>query len=180
MRAGYCNGVSPSVLALGKLDLGHRDQDFGAGLQVRRFQQRLLLGRAIGRHHRERVDQRLVRRVLDAVPVGLQIIGLAGNSDSERSNCLRSTCVLALARDEIVGERRIGDAALPVGGRDLQFLLDAEARNAGELQQIAAIAALGDLGDASDAADLEQIRLVLRSGMRRCRAGSCRSGGGAR
>ena len=30
---------------LGELDLGDRDQDLGAGLEVRRLEQRLLLGR---------------------------------------------------------------------------------------------------------------------------------------
>src|SRR5262249_28401875 len=33
---------------LGKLDLGGRDQDLGAGLEIGRFQQRLLLGRPVG------------------------------------------------------------------------------------------------------------------------------------
>jgi hypothetical protein len=33
---------------LGKLDLGGRDKDLGAGLEIGRFQQRLLLGRPIG------------------------------------------------------------------------------------------------------------------------------------
>src|SRR5262249_30710360 len=36
---------------LGQLDFGHRDQDLGAPLEVRRFQHRLLLGRPIRRHH---------------------------------------------------------------------------------------------------------------------------------
>ena len=71
--------------------------------------------------------------------------------------------LLALARDEIVGERRVGDAALAIGGRDAEFFLDAEARDAGELEQIAAVAGFGELGDAADAADLEQLRLVRRA-----------------
>ena len=91
------------------------------------------------------------------------------NAWSASSSDLRSTCVLALARDEIVGERHGRDAALAIGGRDVQLLLDAEARDAGELEQIAAVAALGELGDAADAADLEQERLVLGAGMRRVR-----------
>ena len=110
----YCNGVSPPVVVLGQLDLGHRDQDFGAGLEVGRLQQRLLLGGAVGRHHRQRVDQRLVRRVLDALPIGLEVVGLEERRQRPQQ-ALAIDLVLALAGDEIVGERRIGHAALPVG-----------------------------------------------------------------
>ena len=38
--------------------------------------QRLLFRRAIRRHHRQRVDQSLVRSLLDALPIGLEIVGL--------------------------------------------------------------------------------------------------------
>src|SRR5258708_32446107 len=62
--------------ALGQLELGDRHQDLGARLQVRGLQQSLLLGRPERRHHGERIDQRLVRRVLDAVPVGLAVVRL--------------------------------------------------------------------------------------------------------
>ena len=111
---------------------------------------------------------RLVRRALDALPVGLEIVGLEERRQRFEHR-LAVDLVLALARDEIVGERLVGDAALAIGGRDLELLLDAEARDAGELQQIAAVAGLGELGDAADAADLEQRRLVLGAGMRRIR-----------
>ena len=74
----------------GELHLGHRDQNFGARLQVGCFQQRLLLRRAIGRHHRQRVDQRLVRRAFDAVPVDLEIVGLQEIRET-RSTSPRST-----------------------------------------------------------------------------------------
>ena len=63
-------------LALGEFDLGHCNEDFGAGLQIRRLEHGLLLGRGIRRHHGERIHQRLVGRFLDAVPIGLEIIGL--------------------------------------------------------------------------------------------------------
>ena len=70
--------------------------------------------------------------------------------------------LLALAGDEIVGEGLIGDAALPIGRvATVELLLDAEARDAGELDQVAAVAGLGELGDAADAADLEQIAACL-------------------
>src|SRR6202023_902926 len=62
--------------APGELDLGDGDQDLGAGLEIGRLQHGLLLGRAIGRHHGERIDQRLVGRALDAVPVGLEVVRL--------------------------------------------------------------------------------------------------------
>ncbi len=90
---------------LGELHLGDGDQDFGAGLEVRRLQQRLLLGGAVGRHHRQRVDQRLVGRALDALPVGLEIVGLE-ESGQRFEQRLAVDLVLALAGDEIVGERR--------------------------------------------------------------------------
>ena len=175
----YCNCGSPSVFFLASSISVTRDQDFGAGLQVGRFQQRLLFRRAIGRHHRQRIDQRLVRRLLDAVPVGLQLVGLEEGAQ-RRQQRLAVDRVLALARDEIVGERRVGDAALAIGRRDRQLLLDAEARDAGELEQIAAVAALGELGDAADAADLVERRLVGRTRYGAGRAGSCRSADGRR
>ena len=78
---------------------------------------------AVRRHHRQRVDQRLVRRLVDAVPVGLEIVGLEEVAQ-RREQRLAVDRVLALARDEVVGERRKGDAALPVGGLDRQFVLD--------------------------------------------------------
>src|SRR5215470_11133487 len=59
---------------LGELDLGHRDQHVGAGPEVGRLEQRLLLGCPIWRHHRERVDQRLVGSVLDAIPVRFEVV----------------------------------------------------------------------------------------------------------
>ncbi len=89
------------------------------------------------------------------------------NADSEFQNRLAVDLVLALAGHEIVRERRVGHAALPVAGRDLRLLLDAEARHAGELDQVAAVAGFGELGDAADAADAKQVRPVLGAGMRR-------------
>ena len=115
---------------LGEFDLGDGDQDFGARLQVGRFQQRLLFRRAVGRHHRQRIDQRFIGGLFDTFPVGLEIVGLEkiGQRGEQRVAVDR---ILALARDEIVSERRISDAALPVLCRDLELLFDAEARNTG-------------------------------------------------
>src|SRR5262252_10562009 len=61
---------------LRQLDLGQRDQDLRPRLEVSGLEQRLLLGAAVGRHHGERVDQRLIGRILDTLPVGLEIVGL--------------------------------------------------------------------------------------------------------
>ncbi len=72
----------------------------------------------------------------------------------------------ALARDEIAGERRECHAALAIRGEHVELLLDAKARHAGELHHVAAVAGFGELGDAADAADLEQVGLLLRTGMR--------------
>jgi hypothetical protein len=56
---------------------------------------------------------------------------------------------------------------LAIVGGDFQLFLKAKARNAGQLNEIAAVAGFGELSDPSDAANLEQIRPVLRSGMGR-------------
>src|SRR6202035_3736738 len=61
--------------ALGEVDLVDRHENLGSGLEVWGLEQSLLLGRAIGGHHRQRIDQRLVGRVLDPLPVGLQVVG---------------------------------------------------------------------------------------------------------
>ena len=93
----------PASVLLGELDLGHRDQHLGAGLEIRRLEQCLFLGHAVGRHHGERVDQRLVRGILDALPVGLEIVGL--EKILERlQQALAVDRVLALARREVVAE----------------------------------------------------------------------------
>src|SRR5580693_1021165 len=63
-------------LALGKLDLGDGDQNLGAGFQIRRLQHGLFLGGVVRRHHRQRVHQSFVGRVLDALPIRLEVVGL--------------------------------------------------------------------------------------------------------
>ena len=85
-------------------------------------------------------------------------------SDSALQQALAVDVVLALAGGEIVDEGRVGHAALPVGRRHVELLLDAEADDAGELEEVAAVAGLGELGDAADAADLVEIGLVFGPG----------------
>ncbi len=158
-------GFAPARL-LRKLDFGDRYQDLGAGLEVGCLQQRLFLRRSVWRHHCQRVNQGLVGRILDAVPIRLEIVRL--EEIGERVQQARAVdLILALASGEIVDEWRVGDAALAIERGDVKLLLDAEAGNPGKLQQIPPVAGLGDLGDASDAADFEQVRLVVGPRMRR-------------
>src|SRR5207237_9125695 len=50
----------PAHCLLGELDLGDGHQNLSARLEIGSFEQSLLLGCAVGRHHRERIDQGLV------------------------------------------------------------------------------------------------------------------------
>ena len=50
----------PAHGLLGELDLGDGHQNLSACLEIGSFEQSLLLGCAVGRHHRERIDQGLV------------------------------------------------------------------------------------------------------------------------
>src|SRR5947208_1049701 len=110
---------------LGQLDLRHRNQDFSARLKIGCFQQRLLLRAAIGRHHGERVDERLVGRILDALPIGLEIVGLEkiGKRAQQR---LSIDLLLTLTRGKVANEWRIGHATLTKWGVYFELLLDAE------------------------------------------------------
>src|SRR6202042_2830506 len=99
-------------------------------------------------------------RAFDALPIGLEIVGLEKRRERAQQR-LAVHLVLALARGKIVDERMIAYPALAVGCRDIEFLLDPIARDAGQLNEIAAIATLGELRHAPDTADAEQIRLVL-------------------
>ena len=85
--------------------------------------------------------------------------------DSALSSASRSTASSPL-RAEKSSAKAIVDAALAIRRQHRQLLLDAEARHAGELDQVAPVAGLGELGDAADAADLVEVRLVLRARMR--------------
>src|SRR5262249_44699734 len=128
------------------------DQDLGAGLEIGRFQKRLLLGRSVGGHHRQRADQCLVGRVFDALPVGLEIVGC--EKIRQRPQQARAVdVILAFARREIVDEGGIAHAALSIGRRYGELFVDVKAGNAGELEGVAALAGLGALGDAADADD---------------------------
>src|SRR5262249_60905658 len=103
-------------------------------------------------HDREPVDKSCIGRVFDALPVGLEIVSFEefGQCAQQR---LAVDLFLALAGNEIVDERPITDAALPIERADRQFFLNAKASNAAELDQITAVPALGELGDAAEAAD---------------------------
>ena len=180
-KMNYCNGGSPSVFFLASSISVMATRISRAGLQVGRFQQRLLLGRAVGRHHRQRT---LTSASLEALSISCQSAFRSFafmKSASARSSAWRSTAFSALARDEIVGETARRYAALAVGGFHRQLLVDAEARHAGELDEIAAVAAFGQLSDAADAADLKAAAAAAGPDRARGpRAGSCRSAGGRR
>ena len=171
VRVGIDDGCLPCAslqpltfgILLGEFDLGDGDEQFGASLEIRRLEQGLFLCRAVRRHHRQRIDQGFVRRLVDAFPVGLQLVCLHEGAQ-RRENRLAVDRSFAFARDKIVDERRVGDAALPVFRFYRQFIFDAETRDAGELDQIAAVAALGELRDAAEAADFEKRRLLGGSG----------------
>src|SRR5262249_26948968 len=98
--------------------------------------------------------------VLDPFPIGLEVVRLEEVGERAQQG-LAVDLVLALARGEVVDERLVGDAALPVGRADGKLFLEAKTGDTGELDQITAVAALGELGDAPDAADAEQMRLAL-------------------
>ncbi len=85
---------------------------------------------------------------------------------SALSSASRSTASSPLARHEIVGERVIVHLALAIGRQHRRLAHDAEARDAGQFEQIASVAGLGELGDAAGAADLVEVRLFVRAGMR--------------
>src|SRR5204863_925722 len=106
------------------------------------------------------IDQSLIGRILDTLPIRLELVGLEkiGQGAQQR---FAVDLFLALAGNEIVGERLIVDAALPIQRTDRQFFLDTKAGDPGELDQVAAVAALGELGEAAEAADAKQIWLVL-------------------
>src|ERR1700749_2836922 len=78
--------------------------------------------------------------------------------------------VLALARGEIVHERLIRHLALPVRRLNRQLSLDAKARYAGQLEEIAAVTAFSELGETADAANVKKMRPVfIGARMRRIR-----------
>src|SRR5690349_13291723 len=65
-----------AFVALGQFDVGDGDERLGAALQVGRFQEGLLLARSEGTHHAQRVDERLVGRLLDPAPIHLDVVGI--------------------------------------------------------------------------------------------------------
>src|SRR3979490_2489689 len=131
-----------------------------AMLEAPDLKHRLLFRWAIGRHHRQRVDQRLVRRAFDPFPVDLEIVGFEKISQHLEQRFAVDR-FFALARGEIVDVGEIIHLALPIRGQRGNLLDATEARDTGELQNVAAVAGLGELSDAPDAADAKQRRLVL-------------------
>src|SRR4051812_19574999 len=57
--------------ATSEFDFGECDENFRAGLEIRRFEERLLLAHAEGAHHAKRIPQRLVGSLFDAPPIHL-------------------------------------------------------------------------------------------------------------
>jgi len=154
-----------------EFDLGHGDQDFGAGLEIGRFQQGLFL-RLPKAHHGERVDQRLIGAF--SIPCQSALSLLAFRKPERARNSLRDRLCL---RPCVPRNRRrieVAHAALPVGRRYFQLILDAKARYARELHQIAAVTTFGQLRDASDTAYAIEVGPVFRSRMRRVGLESCR------
>ena len=126
----YCSVVSEPAAAAGQLDLRDRDEHLGARLEIRRLEQRLFLAHAERAHHAQRVDERLVGRLLDALQstcTSRRVDEVAQRLDDAGAVDL----VLAGARREIGGEGLEVDAAAGGYGVDRrQLLLDAEARDA--------------------------------------------------
>ena len=60
----------------GEHDFGDGDKGFGAGFQVGGFEQRLLFGGAIGRHHRQGVDEGDIVGAVDGISIGFYAVGL--------------------------------------------------------------------------------------------------------
>src|ERR1700731_5125233 len=137
---------------LRQLDLGHRNEDLGAGLEIGGLEERLLLGAAVGTHHCECIDQCLIGRALDPIPMALEMVRLEKIGERAQ-HAVAIDGILALARGEIVDERIVAYATLAVRRRGADFLLDTEAGDAGELEEIAAVSGFGELGDSPDTAD---------------------------
>src|SRR5580658_702396 len=62
-----------AAAGLGELELGDGHEDLGARFEIGGLEEGLLLARAEGAHHGKRVDERLVRRLLDALPIDAQL-----------------------------------------------------------------------------------------------------------
>ena len=74
----------------GEFDFGNRNKHIRPAFQVACFEKGLLFLGAARAHHGQRIDQRLVWRVVDAVPVDLEMVGLA-KSRKVRKTPSRST-----------------------------------------------------------------------------------------
>ena len=130
-------------------------------LRSSRLEQRLLLLWAAGAHHRQAVDQRLVRRLLDVAPDDLDLVDL-GKALQGGDQVVAIDRRFARAFEEILGERRIVGDRHAVRQAARRFRHQAEARDAHQRKKAASVADLGILDDAAGAA--ERIELGRRIG----------------
>ena len=156
MRLSYCSVVSepspPRASSISVIAIEH----LGARLEIGRLEQGLLLARPERAHHAQRVDEGLVRRLVDALPIDPHVGGLDEIAQG-RDTPARSTASSPARATKSAAIRLEAHPALTIGRRRRKLLLDREPRDADERDEIAAVAGLGELRDAARAPDLVQL-----------------------
>ena len=91
------------VLAAREFEFGHRDEHIRAAFKILGLKQSLLFLGAERAHHRQRIDERLIRRLVNALPVELQIVCLCEAAQGAQQSVAIDK-ILAGARAEVDGE----------------------------------------------------------------------------
>src|SRR5262249_15021715 len=123
--------------------------------QILRLEQRLLLLRTIRTQDRQRVDQTLVARAVDAIPISTEIVG--DQIVAQRGEQARPVDILfAKAGPEVAG--KIPKANLASAERLVSYdiMQNREPGDAVERDHPPAVIALAESGNAPDATDAPQ------------------------